>query len=227
MSEATPKPEYGTPIVGYAAEKLAEAWLHYIGYHEVDRRKGATGLYSPTDSDGEPVIGKNGKPKMYSQKRDLFGCIDLAALSDDCIWMVQVTSDDGRSHRRRKIEKRRWPEKLIRAGVFRVSIIVHVCIRDVEDRRKFKHYWRVEDYRPKVSPLGLFTANPVEWEFHKVGLVEIDMAALTAKREGPTEEEKAFAQRALVALRDPAAMAALSKDDQRRLQRLSRRTRKK
>lgn len=81
--------------------------------------------------------------KTFCQSHDIFGCIDLLAIDGEHTWAVQVTTQEGRTARRRKIEQvSKWPPS------WRISIVSHETTPDPANRRKSKGYWKIEDYYP-------------------------------------------------------------------------------
>lgn len=80
-------------------------------------------------------------PRWVVKSHDLFGCIDALGFREDEpeTWAVQVTTDSGRSKRRRKIEQHAWPAS------WRVSIVSHETER-VKGSRSFAHYLKFQDY---------------------------------------------------------------------------------
>lgn len=182
-------------IVGYPAERLLEAWFLKNGYPEVDRRKGATGIVAVEDGEG--------KQRIFSQKRDIFGCIDLIAMSDDKIWFAQVTSKAGVSARRRKIEKRKWPSRLMAYRYVRVSIFTHSMKQSSDDKRRYVHTWHIEDFIPGIN--NWYWSDPVEINF--------DIKDLEVEKRAISDEDKAEAERivGLPPVEKAAAIKALRK----------------
>lgn len=183
MSDATPQ------AGGYVAERYLEAWLLKRGFHDVDRRRGATGL---------AVIEKGGELKRVSQKRDYFGCIDVSATSDDLLWLIQVTTKAGLSKRRRKVAAIRWPLRPMLAGHIRVSIFEHKVERRAGG--KLYHTWCVEDYRPSIIKEGdsdwAFHESNYRWSFVRAGSYEFTEADLVRDPAAPLDEAiKAEARR--------------------------------
>jgi hypothetical protein len=191
-------------ISGFQQERLLEAWLVKNGYHEVDRRKGATGLVTVEDD--------NGKQKTFTQKRDIFGCIDLVAMGKD-IWMIQATTHGGSSHRRKKVENRKWPIHLVRGGVLRISIVTHSATRDKNDLRKWLHCWHVQDLRYDANFIHERSCFWTEWQD-----IPFDIKELEVEKREVSEDDKAEAAR-IVALppeEKEAAIKALTKARKKR-----------
>ncbi len=191
---------------GFEAEKLLEAWLLKNGFHDVDRRRGATGL---------AVVERDGEMHIYSQKRDYFGCIDVSATSDDVLWLIQVTTKAGLSKRRRKVSLVRWPLKPVLAGHVRVSIFVHDIAVDAKGHHQ--HSWTVEDYRPALEHKGDwgFHDDEYAWSFVRAGRYQFKMADLARPPAPPLDEAiKAEARRiaALPLAEREAAMEVVAAD---------------
>lgn len=112
---------------GSDAELLFEKWLAAEGwtYH----RAAAAGFV--TLPGGRKVC----------KSHDLFGCLDFVAFKTGRDTLgVQVTTQSGRTARRRKIEKIDWP------GDWHVAIVSHEAIPDPAHLGLRKHYWRFEYY---------------------------------------------------------------------------------
>lgn len=183
MSDALPQ------AGGYTAERYLEAWLLKRGFHDVDRRRGATGL---------TVIERDGELKRVSQKRDYFGCIDVSATSDDLLWLIQVTTKAGLSKRRRKVSAIRWPLRPVLAGHLRISIFEHKVRRGAGG--KLYHTWCVEDYKPSLIQAGdsdwAFQTDHYRWSFVRAGSYEFTEAELAREPAAPLDDAiKAEARR--------------------------------
>ena len=66
------------------------------------------------------------------------------------MWFVQLTTQGGRTDRRRRLEAIEWPDLVDwrddRGRGVRVSLITHERIPRPENRTHVDHYWRIEDY---------------------------------------------------------------------------------
>lgn len=120
------------------AELLCKKWLESLGW--TVHKAAKTGLKRITRPDGAPVLRRDGKPMVVNESHDIFGCVDLLAIRPDGAWAVQVTTQAGRSERRRKVERVPWPD------AWRVSLISHEATEDPANRARRKHSWRVEDF---------------------------------------------------------------------------------
>ena len=110
---------------GAAAELLFEKWLWHEGHRWVHRfRKVMTG----------PVC----------KAHDGFGALDFLVLRKTGIcthaWGIQVTTQNGRSARRRKIERVPWPEG------WRLTLCSHEQTPDPDHRGRNKNHWKLEDF---------------------------------------------------------------------------------
>ncbi len=181
-------------ISGFQQERLLEAWLMKNGYPEVDRRKGATGIVAIERADG--------KQNIFSQKRDIFGCIDLVAMGED-IWMIQATTHGGSSHRRKKVEKRKWPIGLVKNGTLRISIFTHSATQDPNDLRKWLHRWHVQDLKYDANPITERSCFWTEWRD-----IPFDIKELEVEKREVSEDDKAEAAR-IVALPPEEKLAAI------------------
>lgn len=78
---------------------------------------------------------------VRSVSHDLFQVFDFLAIRNGQTWAVQVTTQAGRSERRRKIEEEaEWPRE------WRITIASHETTPDPAHRARKKHFWRLEDY---------------------------------------------------------------------------------
>ena len=118
---------------GSGAELLVVGWLESQGF-----------TCHKAQAGGMTRVG----PRWVVQSHDLFGCIDVlgirkldlaTGLRPPEVWAAQVTTDGGRSKRRRKIEalSHAWPDS------WKVSIVSHVTEKA---GRVNKHFMKVEDY---------------------------------------------------------------------------------
>ncbi len=164
-----PKKKTKTGKKGSAGELLVVGWLESQGF--TCHKAAATGMVK---------IG----PRWTVKSHDLFGCIDIIAIRKlpygptfDPVetWAVQVTTDGGRSKRRRKIEalSRAWP------GSWKVSIISHVtepAASNKRGNRRNRHFMKVEDYVGEgVNPDGSTEHSwswrePIEFDAKKTEL---------------------------------------------------------
>lgn len=95
----------------------------------------------------------------FTKSHDLFGCLDLLAIKPGGIeetWAVQVTTQNGRTARRRKLEGVAWPVS------WKVSLVSHETTEDPANRRRRSHFLKVEDYmgdarwgEPQAAPIDL------------------------------------------------------------------------
>jgi len=123
---------------GKEAELLFEKWLRFLGYTWYHRYR-ATGHAN------------------FSRSHDLFKAIDFQTIvntgtpwepvhpvvrSGARYWLVQVTTQNGRASRRRKIEEVPWPY----LNQDLVDLVTHETVDDPADRNQKMHYWRIERY---------------------------------------------------------------------------------
>lgn len=135
------------------AELLAKKWLESLGWSV--HRAAKTGLKRITRPDGTPVLRRDGKPMVVNESHDLWGCVDLMAIRASGAWALQVTTQSGRSERRRKIERVAWPDS------WRVSLVSHEAVEDPAHRGRRKHFWRVEDFGGHLEEVPLL---PRTWQ---------------------------------------------------------------
>lgn len=141
-----------------AAELLARKWLESLGW--CVHRAAKTGLKRITRPDGSPVVRRDGKPMVVNESHDLYGCVDLLAIAlERGTWAVQVTTQAGRSERRRKMERVPWPRD------WRVSLVSHEAVEDAAHRGRRKHFWRVEDFAAAGPGRPRIWQEPVAMEF--------------------------------------------------------------
>jgi len=119
---------------GPSAELLFEKWLssRVLIYHRARAAK----------------IGK------FTQAHDLFKALDFLSFSlhrppwteniveEIYSWGVQITTQKGRSARRRKIESVPWPDDYV------IHLVSHEVVDDPANRTKSLHYWKFEPYEP-------------------------------------------------------------------------------
>ncbi|MDI7268728.1 MAG: hypothetical protein QME96_12110 [Myxococcota bacterium] len=147
------------------AELLCRKWLESLGW--TIHRAGKTSLKHITRPDGSPVLRRDGKPMVVNESHDLFGCVDLLAIATERgTWALQITTQGGRSERRRKMEPIPWPRE------WRVSLVSHEPTEDPAHRGRRKHFWRVEDFgraglpvRSWLDPVAV-PFSPAEVEAH-------------------------------------------------------------
>jgi len=124
-------------LKGSEAELLAQKWLQSEGWL-VHRARPSSLVTLPPKFPGD-------KPRTFCQSHDVFGCLDLIAISATRgTWAWQVTSASSasaKSDRRRKIEAvEAWPSS------WRVSLVTHERTPDPANRARSISWWRVEDY---------------------------------------------------------------------------------
>src|SRR5579885_1030073 len=91
------------PLKGNEAEKAAEYTLQESGWTTHRARAHRV-----------PMGGR-----MMTTSNDLWGCVDLACLKrGNMVWNVQITTSDGVTKRRRKLEKVEWPFEHVRVSIF-------------------------------------------------------------------------------------------------------------
>jgi len=134
---------------GRKAELLVAGWLQDQGYYV--HLAAATGVVK---------VGK----KTFVKSHDLFGCIDIIAIRREPqshVHFVQVTTDKGRSKRRRKIERLAgfWPKGTS------ISIVSHVTEQDPTNKRRKKHFLKFEEFLPGGLAVkeGQLVEIPDEW----------------------------------------------------------------
>ena len=87
------------------AERFVQVYLESLGYlvHRARRSGGQR----------EIPFGEVTRRMWFTESHDLFGCLDLLALSREAersVWGVQVSTMAGSPVRRRKLERVAWPE---------------------------------------------------------------------------------------------------------------------
>lgn len=123
---------------GSEAERLVESWLQMNGW--TTHRAAATGFHR--------YEKKGGGHGFAVKSHDLFGCIDILAFrrslarDEDETWAIQVTTQGGRSARRRKIEPVDWPYS------WRISLVSHESTPDPANRARKLHFIKAEDFEP-------------------------------------------------------------------------------
>lgn len=143
---------------GSEAERLVQLWLEREGW--MVHRAAATGL----------VKLPNGR--TICKSHDLFGCLDLLAIrcDMDATWGLQVTTQKGRSARRRKIEGvTAWP------STWRIYLASHEVVPDPAKRSRRIHYVKLELY------------NQAEKKWLEPTTIQIDVKEIEAwrkKRDG-------------------------------------------
>lgn len=197
------KPRVG----GYRDEKLLALWLRSRGFLNVDRRRGASGVFKTTDSAGNE--------KVYTTGRDTFGCIDVIANNSESMWLLQVTTDNQRSARKRKVAMRSWPRKAIKCGCVRISVVTHKATPSAKDARRLDHYWRFDD----LVPVGT-----KQWKWVKSGLVQFDFKDIAIKRKKLSPVDRSRAANMVRSIHgDPVARERLSEEDRQRVDRIMKR----
>ena len=116
---------------GGAAELLVKGFLEESSF--LVHRAAAGGMTS------------YGKGKFFVRQNDLFGCVDLLGIRrglvfTDETWAVQVTTESGRSKRRRKMEMVEWPIS------WRISIVSHETMYDPARKRGKLDFLKIQDY---------------------------------------------------------------------------------
>jgi len=117
---------------GTAAELLVATYLESIGYL-VHRAAPSTFFNQP---------GR----KPFMKSHDLFGCLDMIGIqgnpASERTWAVQVTTKDGRAHRRKKIDALYafWPPS------WRVSLVYHDVTPHATHGARKNHQLIMEDY---------------------------------------------------------------------------------
>jgi hypothetical protein len=137
-------------LTGNDSELLFQKWLAFDGW--VAHRAARAGF----------VKLPNGR--SFCQSHDLFGCLDFIAFLGDRVWCVQVTTQAGRSDRRRKIEAVGWPPS------WRVSVVSHETTEDPANRARKKHWWRCEDYGDEIRDGAKVWSPPVATGFDKAAV---------------------------------------------------------
>jgi len=135
-------------VSGNAAELLLQKWLESCGY--LVHRAARAGF----------VRLSNGV--CLSKSYDVFGCLDFLALprvdAPDAggVWAIQVTTQKGRSPRRKKILEHLayWP------SAWRISIVSQETIPNPANLAKRLYFWRVEDLDTDMGMWGKPTAIP-------------------------------------------------------------------
>jgi len=168
------------------AELLCEKWLAFLGLEWVHRYRRAS-------------AGPN-----FSFSHDLFKSIDFQSIvpasfapfdrpktmfkrctrnkQSPGFWFIQVTTQGGRTARRRKIEKVDWPP------FCRVDLFTHEVVADPANRRRRMGFWRVEEYaEPPVSarskhPSGRVWLDPFALALDITAIEEHAKAARAEKR---------------------------------------------
>lgn len=137
MSDPTKKPRRKRGTQGRDAELLLAKWLRAEGWlvHLAAR------------------AGFNRLPNGASicSSHDLFGAFDALAMRA-CpgrervtrFWFLQVTTQNGRVARRRKIEA--LADHLPTMQEFQYSLVSHERTPDPANLRRSWHHWRIEDY---------------------------------------------------------------------------------
>lgn len=117
---------------GREAELLFARWLRAQGW--------LVHLAAPTGFKRLP------DGRAVTSSHDIFGVFDVIAISTSPrakVWLVQITTQAGRSARRRKIEA--IADKLPRVAMVSVSLVSHERTPDPAHRGRSVHSWRVED----------------------------------------------------------------------------------
>lgn len=116
---------------GREAELVAKKYLEEQGY--------AVHLATPAKV-------KRGK-LWITLSNDIFGCIDIMAIrsAGESVRFVQVTTPNGVTARKRKMEKLPWPV------IANVEIWETRSRKNVRDARKTDYFFRVHWYNPTMS----------------------------------------------------------------------------
>lgn len=114
---------------GNEAEKLVMSWLELAGW--LVHRAARAGFIKTAES-------------AFCRSHDMFGVLDLIAIQRESIpetWALQVTTHNGLTERRRKLESiKHWPVS------WRVSLASHETTQDPANRTRRLHFVRIEDY---------------------------------------------------------------------------------
>lgn len=90
---------------------------------------------------------------------------------DNFIWFVQVTTQNGRTARRRRIEAVAWPRNLqVENSALHVSLVTHERIPRPENRGKFDNFWVFERY---LGPMGWAPKHPVAFDLEALEKVAL------------------------------------------------------
>jgi len=169
-----------------AAELFCEKWLYFLGLEHVHRyRRAAAGL-------------------TFSFAHDLFGAIDFQSLipasfapfarpramfrhctmngSATGVWLIQMTTQGGRTERRRKIEKIPWPLHC------RIDLMTHEVVPDPAHRGRRLSYWRVEEF--SLMPVDL-SDFPSGRTWLDAFALPINAVAVEAHAKGRNAQKKA------------------------------------
>lgn len=128
---------------GNEAELLFKKWLEWRGY--TVHRAARAGFVQRGDM-------------KFCQSHDLFGVFDMLAIAPGATWAVQVTTQNGRTVRRRKIEALK--DALPRDWL--VTLVTHEATENPAHRGRRLNFWRLEHFS-KVSITG-GTGNERDWD---------------------------------------------------------------
>lgn len=145
------------------AELLFAKWLRLRGW--IAHRAAATGMKKLEDGAGNPIRDpRTGKPRFVVQSHDIWGCIDVVAFKPTGdVLAAQVTTQEGRNARRRKLEGLPWPAD----PKWRVVLVSHEAVEDPAHRARRLHFWKVERLTAGTWKLEqLVPFSPTEVEAH-------------------------------------------------------------
>jgi hypothetical protein len=95
---------------------------------------------------------KRSGPPGRKPGNDFFGAFDIVAFKiiDHAVieWWIQVTTQEGRSGRRRRIDSRAWP------STWRVSLVSHETVPEPANRSLRRHFFKIEDYDTVSAAYG-------------------------------------------------------------------------
>lgn len=154
MSACVRRPSRG--LKGVAAERALERWLIANGWTVHRAAKAGTAQ-------------RGGR--WFCKSNDIFGALDILAIRTAAsvadrveaglpheprmapeTWAIQVTTQNGRSERRRKLEAIGWPRS------WRVSLMSHETVPDPANRVRRLHSWKGEDlYRTQDGAVTWLT----------------------------------------------------------------------
>lgn len=95
--------------------------------------------------------------RSFCQSHDIFGCLDIIAITKDTTIGAQCTTNSGRSARRKKIEAvGEWPLS------WTIQLVSHETKEDPTNKRKKVHLWKIETFN---IPNGKWD-EPIEIPFN-------------------------------------------------------------